>query len=90
MSSVTGRIGEINQPRGGYIKPSQFEEIIFNDGIELNEENVHASIIGMVIDYMTRFMSGASVEEAFKISVRGCIFRETCATVPMERSAVPL
>lgn len=71
MSSVTGRIGEINQPRGGYIKPSQFEEIIFNDGIELNEENVHASIIGMVIDYMTRFMSGASVEEAFKISVRG-------------------
>lgn len=27
MSSVTGRISEIKQPRGGYIKPSQFEEI---------------------------------------------------------------
>ena len=71
MSSVTGRIGEIKQPRGGYIKPSQFEEITFNDDIELNEENVHASIMGMVIDYMTRFMSGASVEEAFNISVMG-------------------
>ena len=46
MSSVTGRIGEIKQPRGGYIKPSQFEEITFNDDIELNEENVHASIMG--------------------------------------------
>ena len=33
MSSVTGRIGEIKQPRGGYIKPSQFEEITFNDDI---------------------------------------------------------
>ena len=37
MSSVTGRIGEIKQPRGGYIKPSQFEEITFNDDIELTK-----------------------------------------------------
>lgn len=25
MSSVTGRIRQIKQPRGGYIKPLQFE-----------------------------------------------------------------
>lgn len=71
MSSVTGRISEIKQPRGGYIKPSQFEEITFNDGIELGEENLHGSIIGMVTDYLTRYSTGASVQDAFKISIRG-------------------
>ena len=55
MSSVTGRISEIKQPRGRYIKPSQFEEITFNDGIELGEENLHGSIIGLVTDYLTRY-----------------------------------
>ena len=71
MSSVTGRISEIKQPIGGYIKPSQFEEITFNDGIELGEENLHASIIGMVIDYLTRYLTGTSVQNAFKISIMG-------------------
>lgn len=71
MSSVTGRISEIKQPRGGYIKPSQFEEITFNDGIELGEENLHGSIIGLVTDYLTRYSTGASVQDAFKISIRG-------------------
>ena len=71
MSSVTGRISEIKQPRGGYIKPSQFEEITFNDGIELGEENLHASIMGMVVDYLTRYSTGDSVQEAFKISIMG-------------------
>ncbi len=51
MSSVTGRINEIKQPRGGYIKPSQFKEQSFNDGIELGEENIHASVVGMAVDY---------------------------------------
>ena len=71
MSSATGRISEIKQPRGGYIKPSQFEEITFDDGIELGEENLHGSIIGMVIDYLTRYSTGASVQDAFKISITG-------------------
>lgn len=71
MSSVTGRISEIRQPWGGYIKPSQFKEISFNDGIKLEEENLHASIIGMVVDYLTRYLTGASVQEAFKISILG-------------------
>lgn len=71
MSSVTGRISEIKQPRGGYIKPSQFHEISFNDNITLGEENLHASIMGIVIDYLTRLMTGTSVEDAFKISITG-------------------
>ena len=72
MSSVTQRIKEIKQPRGGYLKVSEFEVNEINDGKMLNEEeNIHASVIGMVVDYMTRFMMGTDVKEAFKISILG-------------------
>ncbi len=75
MSSVTGRIAEVKQPRGGYLKPSQFTETVFNDGKELVEENIHASIVGMAVDYLTRFMMGAPIDEAFMISKEGYSMR---------------
>ena len=76
MSSVTSRIKEIKQPRGGYIKPSQFQEIAFDDGETLSEqENIHASIVGMVVDYLTRYIMGTNIKEAFKISIQGYIIR---------------
>ena len=51
MSSVTKRISEIKQPRGGYVKPSQFEIHKINDGHILSEtENIHASVVGMAVD----------------------------------------
>lgn len=72
MYSVTGRIRSIKQPRGGYIKPSEFKTIELNDGQVLNDkENVHASIIGMAVDYLTRLMIGSDLLEAFKISIKG-------------------
>lgn len=72
MSSVTRRISEIKQPRGGFIKPSQFKSCTFNDQCTLNEsENIHAFIIGLVVDYMTRLEMGAEASEAFKISCLG-------------------
>ena len=50
MSSVTQRIKKIKQPRGGYIKPSQFKLQKIDDGKILNEqENIHASVIGMAV-----------------------------------------
>lgn len=70
--SVTGRIGDIKQPRGGYVSLKQFEKIEYDDGLILNEEeNVHGSIIGMVVDYMFRYLQGDSKEEAFSISLNG-------------------
>ena len=30
MASVTQRIAQITQPRGGYLKPSEFEKIQLN------------------------------------------------------------
>lgn len=72
MYSVTGRIKNVKQPRGGYIKPSKFNAIDLNDGKTLNdEENIHASVIGMAVDYLTRFVMGTDLEEAFRISLRG-------------------
>lgn len=71
--SVTQRIKQVKQPRGGYINPKEFKPKSLGDGAEaLNpEENVHASLMGLAVDYMTRFMSGASAEDAFKISMMG-------------------
>lgn len=78
MSSVTQRIKEIKQPRGGYIKPSQFKLQKIDDEKVLNEqENVHASVIGMTVDYLTRFVMGADVLEAFKISYMGARVAES-------------
>lgn len=72
MSSVTARIKEIKQPRGGYIKPSQFNVEQIDDGNILNEyENIHASVIGMAVDYLTRYTMGTKLEEAFAISCCG-------------------
>lgn len=45
-----------------------------DDGITLNEnENIHASLVGLAVDYMTRFMMGAQKEEAFSISLKGAM-----------------
>ena len=71
MSSVTQRIKEIKQPYGGYIKPNEFEKIQFEDNNELAEENIHSSLVGLAVDYMTRYIMGAPIEEAFKISLLG-------------------
>ncbi len=77
MASVTGRISEIKQPRGGYIKPSEFDTIVMDDGVTLNgTENIHGSIVGMAVDYLTRFMMGADIKDAFKISIKGAVVVE--------------
>jgi len=73
VCSVTQRIKQVKQPRGGYINPRNLTSIPLGDVIEsLNdEENVHASLVGLAVDYMTRFMSGDPVDDAFKISMMG-------------------
>lgn len=72
MYSVTHRISTIKQPRGGYIKPKEFTAIALDDGVELNpDENIHASLIGLAADYLTRLVTGTPVEESFRISLMG-------------------
>ena len=72
MYSVTQRINVIQQPRGGYINPKLFSKTILNDGIELStNENIHSSLIGLAVDYLTRFMTGTAAANAFQISLLG-------------------
>ncbi len=80
MSSVTQRIAMIKQPRGGYIKPSQFSAVKFEDNLTLyDNENIHSSVIGIAVDYLTRFSMGTSVQDSFNISYTGaCMAEKLC------------
>lgn len=71
--SVTQRIKQIKQPRGGYINPKMLNAVSIGEGIELlnPEENVHASLVGLAVDYLTRFMLGEKAKNAFRISIKG-------------------
>ena len=73
--SVTQRIKQVKQPRGGYIYPKTMEVIQCGEGIEAlhSEENIRANLTGLAVDYLTRFMSGTPLEEAFKISFMGAL-----------------
>lgn len=72
MASVSSVVKMVKQPRGGYIRLEEFEEIRLDDGNELSkEESIHASLIGLAVDYLTRYMVSGDVEDAFKISISG-------------------
>lgn len=74
MYSVTKRISMVKQPYGGYLNKKQFDITTIDDEKILNEtENIHASLIGLAVDYLTRFMMGTTVEKAFKISLQGAM-----------------
>ena len=73
--SVTKRIENIQQPQDGYLNPRDMIQKKLGDGIEtlIENEAIRPQIIGLAVDYLTRFMSGASLKEAFKISIMGAI-----------------
>ncbi len=72
MASVTRRIKEIKQPRGGYIKPKEFSIVELNDNIDLySDENIHSSLVGLTVDYMARYTMGTPIDKAFRISLLG-------------------
>ncbi|MBQ9545375.1 MAG: hypothetical protein IJV00_09650 [Clostridia bacterium] len=71
--SVTQRIKQVKQPFGGYLNPKALTDTILGKGIEeLNpDESTHPGLVGMAVDYLTRFMLGSPVQDAFKISLLG-------------------
>ena len=74
MASVTNIIKTFKQPRGGFLKPSDMEQIQLKDKYILNEnENIHSSLIGLVVDYMSRAIFDGNLTEAFKVSLNGAI-----------------
>lgn len=87
MYSVTSRINAIQidpnlkhlkQPRYGYLPLKMFQEKTFVDKkglFDRNCENVDASIVGLAVDYLTRYMSDNDSRTAFSISLRGAKFK---------------
>ena len=72
MASVTQRIKEIKQPTGGYVNIKEFKCIKLKNLNELNPlENIHPTLIGLAVDYLSRFMVTKDVVEAFKVSSLG-------------------
>lgn len=76
-TSVTQRIKEIKQPTGGYLPIKQFSVKELDDGQVLAEdENISANLVGMCVDYLTRYIMGKSARQAFRISLAGAAFVE--------------
>ena len=72
--TVSRRANTYKQPRGGFIKFKSFNQIRFEGNAELLSpvlEPANPSIVGLAVDYLTRYMLGVPKEEAFKISLRG-------------------
>lgn len=73
--TVTARAKNAKQPRGGYIKPKSFISTSLGEGIEaLNpRENISPNLVGMSVDYLSRFLSGTPTSRAFSPSLKGAI-----------------
>lgn len=72
MASVTTIANNAKQPKGGYIPISNFNKITLQDGKVLNKkENVSGSIIGRVVDYLTRYMLEGNAKEVFDVAYEG-------------------
>lgn len=86
MVSVTQRItqynSEVGQPRGGLIHPSTLTRTVIEDEhgvLDHKIENLHASVIGIAVDYLSRLARvhtgrgefSDSVRDVFRVSLRG-------------------
>ncbi|MBO6094818.1 hypothetical protein J6P11_02175 [bacterium] len=77
MASVTQRIKEIKQPKGGYISPKLFQKIFLKTDDKLATiENISQSTIGSVVHYLTRFCLNKDKFNAFIISIIGAQLAE--------------
>lgn len=72
MFSVTQRIKQIKQPYGGYINKKLFNINYLNgDELDIKQENISPSTVGLVVDYLTRLHFEKDIFKVFDISLRG-------------------
>ena len=74
MASVTQRIGQIKQPRGGYLPVSKFEVTQLKDNRMMYDINFKkwSARSGLVVDYLSRWIyCDVPKEKAFEISLMG-------------------
>lgn len=72
MATVTQTVKATKQPRGGYIKRTDFHVDYIEDDIPMYlDENMSPATVGLVVDYLSRFMIEGNVINAFDISLKG-------------------
>ena len=72
MYSVTGRIHQIKQPRGGYLPIARFQLRTLEDAHTLApKENLHPTVVGLAVDDLTRLQLGAAAEDVFQVALEG-------------------
>lgn len=79
-ATVTQRAKSVKQPYGGYIKRTDFEETALGAGEEELEDgsNIDPSLVGIAVDYLTRYILTDDVFESFKTCILGAaIVKET-------------
>jgi hypothetical protein len=69
--SVTRRIKSLGPERKVYIDPTSMDEIPLEDGIKMGPENLQPNIVGLAVDYLTRYRLERNVDKAFSISLLG-------------------
>ena len=66
MTTVTERIKEIKQPRGGYLPLRNFTVTDMDEiGEVTSPENIRANLVGIAVDYLTRFTTYGDPVSAF-------------------------
>lgn len=71
---VTGRIRMIKQPYGGYLPVKSLNVIELNYDnylISSAKESVAPNLVGLTVDYLTRYMLTGDKEKAFFIALKG-------------------
>lgn len=71
--SVSERAKKTPQPNDGYLSPRMMNKTkMAEDFSDIKQgENISPGLIGMVVDYLSRFMLGEPVEKAFSVSLMG-------------------
>lgn len=73
MVNVTARVEVVEQPPGGFIPPRDMIWIERENCDDLGAENIPPYIVGLAVDYLTRFVSSQDKEVSFRISMSGAI-----------------
>ncbi len=82
MYTVTSRIDSIKQPRGGFINPSSFNITVLSDEADLHEdENLSPSMVGTVVDYLTRYNNGTDKIDAFEVPLQGAFIAQNYGAI---------
>lgn len=71
MYSVSQRAKIIKQPKNGYLNPLNMECMVLENENLHSEENIPGYVVGLVVDYLSRYSLSKDLYKAFEISIIG-------------------